>query len=74
MSRSDSVASPPDSPELAAGVQPGVHNVEGVLPLATQAHQLGSVGVHSDPLHLAIINIIIISPGDKNVLSSPQTA
>ena len=50
-----------NSPELAAGVQSGVHNVEGVLPPPAQTQQLGSVGVHSDPLHLAIIIIIIIT-------------
>ena len=48
-----------NSPELAAGVQPSVHNVEGVLPPPAQTQQLGSVGVHSDPLHLAIIISII---------------
>ena len=44
-----------DSPELAAGLQPGVHDVEGVLPPPAQAHQLGGVGVHSDPGHLGNI-------------------
>ena len=61
-------------PELAAGVQPGVHDVEGVLPPAAQAHQLGGVGVHSDPGHLGSMGQYVIRWSAGSHLKLPDVA